>query len=271
MPRLPDSLTTQDFTIVDNDTADFVVGTPSPATLYESSASSGASIKLSLTSKPTAQVNFTAASSDPERLKVSLTNSSSGASDSVKTGISPDSWQSGVTIYAFAVNDSIGNTNNTAKVTFTTTSRDSNFTGKSGETSNITIVDNDSIEQKTLTVSCGSVTAPCVPSGHTTGSCTVSLNSSNRPTNAQSVSVTCTSDVVWSSGDSFGPKTISSSNNWSTSITGLVSRCCGASVDGTDNKSGTVTCTATGTGFSATGRGSISIRSHNKGDCEWLY
>ena len=259
------SVETANFTIEDNDTAQLVVGSPSTRQLQEGSSTSS-SIKVSLSSIPTAAVRFTVTSSDATRLKVSLSNSSSTAASSVTGTISPEDWSSGTTIYAFAVNDSTSNTNNTAKLNFTTNSRDANFNGLSASTPNFFIEDDD-VEIRTLTVSCTN-RASCVRVDHTTATCTASLNSSNRPSLAQSVTVSCTSREVYLPNS----VTLSSANNWSAVIgDSITSKCCGASVEGTDNKTGTVTCTATGTGFKATGSDTVLIRAHNAGDCEWLY
>ena len=87
------------------------------------------------------------------------------------------------------------------------------------------------------------------------------------------MTVTCSSDEVYINSyyNVSSTQTLSSGNNWTATFNAFVSKCCGSSLDGTHDKSGTVTCTAKSSSFTATGRANINIRAHSAGDCEWLF
>ncbi|MBQ9817610.1 MAG: hypothetical protein IJM59_09155, partial [Proteobacteria bacterium] len=229
--------------------------------LYESKSTQSQTVTVKLKSKPTHDVTVKL-TRENDRIRVAPSNSSILASNKATQTIKPDEWDTGKTFYVFPNDDTTRNTNNIANLEVATDSDDYAYFGYFLKTPDFRVIDDESITNGKLNVSC-SGTAGCT-SVQGFAKCTFSLDTNNRPADKTDVRITCTSPdtVIW-----VHDATLTNSGNYSISDVDAGGGKCGAAMEGDRFGTSTITCTATSsTGFKATGSTSLKYSYHH---LEW--
>ena len=229
--------------------------------LDESKSTQSQTVTVKLKSKPTHDVTVEL-TRENDRIKVAPSNSSILASNKATQTIKPDEWDTGKTFYVFPNDDSTRNTNNIANLEVATDSDDYDYFGYFLKTPDFRVIDDESITNGKLNVSC-SGTAGCT-SVQGFAKCTFSLDTNNRPADKTDVRITCTSPdtVIW-----VHDATLTNSGNYSISDVDAGGGKCGAAMEGDRFGTSTITCTAaSSTGFKATGSTSLKYSYHH---LEW--
>jgi hypothetical protein len=238
-----------------------VVLSNSGTELSENSPSVSKSFTVKLKSKPSAEVEVSASSTN-QRVRFATTNSSGSTQSTVAQKIQPSEWKTGKTFYVFPIDDNIVNSSNTDKVSIKTKSTDSNYASGSYSI-DYTIEDNDEPPKK-LTVSCSGSAGCTTAQGF--AHCTFSLDAANRPADKSDVSIDCTSEnnVIWVRDSNLK---LTNANNYKVTDVDAGGGKCGGAMKGDRVGTGSITCTATNSaGFKATGGTSLNFYYHH---LEW--
>ena len=226
--------------------------------LYESKPTQAQTVTVKLASKPTHDVEVKLTRKN-DRIKVAAANNSSQAKNTVTQIIKPNEWDTGKIFYVFPVSDTIANSNNVDKLTITTDSDDYDYFGYVQNSSDFTVVDDDTITNGKLNVSCTGTAGCTTQQGF--ANCTFSLDSSNRPADKSVVEVSCESVKLMVLVDD--AYLIPLYNYKVTNVRAGGGRC-GAAMEGDRFGTATITCTATTpSGFKATGSTSLEYSYHH--------
>ena len=212
------------------DSTGITITYPEVMTLSEAEPGVSQPVKVSLKSKPTADVTLNAVSGNQLRLAVGTSQDPKQMSNMQTVIIHPDDWEREQTFYVFPFDDNIQNTDNFVPLKFSTSSADADYNNLSIVSQSFTIKDDEYV--RTINISCNEIECPQY-GGEKIVSCGFSLV--EKPTDLESATMNCTVKDATGIGislpkeSSFSLK-FSKAGNWTTSHSfpsPMASPCCG--------------------------------------------
>ncbi|MBR4986095.1 MAG: hypothetical protein IKY83_10190 [Proteobacteria bacterium] len=208
-------------------------------------------VKVTLGTKPTKDVTVTA-KSNSYYLRVSKAKTPPLEGKQTTLTFAPDEWQKPQSLYVFPNSDGgMIPGDQKAKLELSTMSHDPKYWNLTADIPEFTIIDAD---VKDIKVDCtGKATCS---SYTTTGECVVSLDSSNRPKNNETLVVACTSAEVgywWMDSVNLNPE-----NNYTGKLTKLISKKCAQKTETEYSGTAKVHCEFSTSMYWGSGDGSLS-------------
>ncbi|MBQ1927295.1 MAG: hypothetical protein II767_09360 [Proteobacteria bacterium] len=220
-------------------------------TILQRGSSEYKEVKVVLGSKPTKNVVVTATSSDEYSMEVAKEPLYGWAQPSVKLTFKPEEWLKPQSLFVFPRGDygmAVGDLK--VKLDLNTTSQDPKYWNLTADIPEFTVIE----MVRHLNVEC-SGKALC--SGDTTtGKCVISLFSHERPYNQpDTYHVSCSSSEV---GYFFGGVFLGPENDYSATVSNLLSKKCAQKVQTEHTGTATVTCEIITDTYKASGSGTLS-------------
>ena len=191
-------------------------------------------VKVVLGSKPTKDVVVTATSSNSKHMKVANDTSISLAGSKATLTFEPDQWLKSQSFFVFPVDDGVSLGDQQVKLELSTMSQDPKYWNLTADVPEFSIIDDDIAS---LNVKC-SGKALC-NGDTTTGACVISLPPSERINNTDTYHVRCSSSEV---GYFFGGVSLGPDNNYTATVSKLMSKKCAQQTYSEHVSTGSVSC-----------------------------